>query len=234
MTHHPCGCVTDRDPHSGITRAYEKCVGHAAELAKQPTGEAYYRSIGVLNARGEVREEHYTAELVDALGALPSAGDKWDALEVGCGVSPYVRAVTAAGYCYTGIEPDWWAAKETAVRFGVSVHCDRFTPHSYGPGTFGLILAAHVIEHLPDAPACVRGMAEMLVPGGRLVIVVPDDTDLVNPDHLWFFTTESLYATLGQVGLVVEKMAVRKLIERENFIYCVARKPEERSWPEQS
>lgn len=235
-TIHPCGCLTDIDPGSGVIRSYEKCEFHRREREAQPEGEVYYRSIGVLDDKGDVRVDHYVAELLEGIGEIPKPAQSVHrhlnkALEIGCGVSPYVRAIEAAGYSYTGIEPDVWAANETATRFNVSatrfnvsVLCDWFTPKSFGPESFRLILAAHVIEHLPHAPDAIRGMSGMLSPGGHAVIVVPDDTDLVNPDHNWFFNEESLYMTLRLNRLDVVRMSVLKRIERENFIYCVAKK----------
>ena len=78
----------------------------------------------------------------------------------------------------------------------------------------------------PSAKAeMIRKMAAYLDHGGELWIIVPDDSDPVNPDHLWFFTEATLRSTIEAAGLEVVRMAKRKYIERENFIYCRARKP---------
>lgn len=234
-----CGCTVDTHFESGVTRSLRKCSFHVRELMNQPQGEAYYRSIGVLDVKGEVRCDHYAAELLDAIGEIPKPPTQFatryvpEALEVGCGLSPYVPAIKAAGYQYTGIDPDQWAAAETAKRYGVEVLCDMFSPTRFPPDCFGMILAAHSLEHMPDAPQALLAMSHMLVPGGHLVIVVPDDTDLANPDHLWFFNAETLYATLNRLGLLVVTITERQHIEREKFIYCVARKPET-TWPAKS
>ena len=221
---HPCGCVTGPDPAFGVTRSLEKCPGHVAERAAQPTGEAYYRSIGILDAKGAVREDHYCDELLEGIGQIPPpAGECPLAVEVGCGLSPYVRLVRAAGYAYMGIEPDPWAAAEMGRRFGAAVVQGTWEQfRSKLPAD--LLLCCHALEHMPDAPAALGRFHEMLVPGGHLVLLVPDDTDLVNPDHLWFFSPESLYSLLTLVGFTVPTISVHKRIERENFIYCVARK----------
>jgi hypothetical protein len=54
---------------------------------------------------------------------------------------------------------------------------------------------------------------------------VPDDSDPVNPDHLWHFDERTLRGCVEAAGLVVERLVVRKYIERENFLYVRARKP---------
>lgn len=89
---------------------------------------------------------------------------------------------------------------------------------------YSLLLAAHVLEHLRDAPAAVDLCAGWLLPGGELWIIVPDDTDPVNPEHEWVFTPASLRRCVEDAGLTVERIEVRRRIERERFIYLRARK----------
>ncbi len=223
---HRCGCVTGPDAKSGATRSFQKCHGHVAERAAQPQGEAYYRSIGVLDAAGRVRTDHYAAELLEAVGPLPDPPERSTlAVEVGCGLSPYVPLVRSAGYGYVGVEPDRWAADEMAKRFGAAVIGSTFEAFVYSAVPMvGLVLCCHTLEHMADAPAALSLMSRMLAPGGHLVLIVPDDTDLLNPDHLWFFSPESLYSCLTAAGFEVPTVAVRRHVERENFIYCVARK----------
>lgn len=225
-----CGCVVATDPASGVTRSYEKCPNHVEARRTQPTGERYYRSLGVLDVRGGVRSDHYEQELLDGITELPGPISPYPrALEVGGGLSPYVPMLTKAGYSYTLIEPDVWAAEETIRRFGGRHHVglleDVVTADSRMIGVFDLVLCCHALEHMADAPKAVLTLRDLLVPGGHLVVIVPDDSDLTNPDHLWFFTPESLYSVLTAAGLEVKTVQVRKVVERENFIYVVAGKP---------
>lgn len=82
-----------------------------------------------------------------------------------------------------------------------------------------------MIEHLDDAPAAIAGLAGMLTPGGELWIVIPDDSDPCNPDHVWFFAEASLRRAVELAGLVVARMRSFRRIAREEFIYCRAVKP---------
>lgn len=89
-----------------------------------------------------------------------------------------------------------------------------------------MILSAHSLEHMIDAPAALEKMAEYLAPGGVLYLIVPHGfDDPVNPDHYWFFDTAALDVTMQGAGLIVESMQVRRRVEHERFIYCKARKP---------
>lgn len=234
MTTHPCGCVTAPHPEWGVTHAVSKCDHHVAHLAAQPTGEAYYRTLGVFDEAGNVRHAEYVAELESALGVrfpppVPEwNGRRYDAMvEVGCGVSPYVRAVEAAGYDYLGSDTDEWATARTLIE-GVgrtSVSAEPFDGRRWADNSLGLVLSAHCAEHVPDAPAMLAEFRRILVPGGSLVLVVPDDTDLTNPDHRWFFSAATLARTLVRVGFEVPRLAPRRVVPHELFLYCLARKP---------
>ena len=95
----------------------------------------------------------------------------------------------------------------------------------FPPGCYALILAAHVLEHLDDAPAAAAKCARLLAPGGELWVVVPDDSDPCNPDHVWMGGPDAWRACVEAAGLAVERVAVRRYIQREQFVYIRARKP---------
>jgi SAM-dependent methyltransferase len=60
-------------------------------------------------------------------------------------------------------------------------------------GHFDRILAIHVLEHLPDLPACLRELHRLLHPGrGRLLVVIPTEGSLpyslarkVSAERVW-------------------------------------------------
>ena len=220
-----CGCVNEVDPGSGFLRCAEKCAGHRAG-ARDPAGldEAYYRELGTLAG-----ETAHVAELAEALGPFPRAADpgRSRALEVGCGISPYVEAIRAAGHHYTGLDPSRWACEAMREHQGAAMLASGLTVALAANfvGGFDLVLAAHCLEHLPDGPGGIGLCAVMLRKGGELWIVVPDDSDPLNPDHLFFFTMDTLRSCIERAGLTVERMVMRKYVEHENFIYCRAKKP---------
>lgn len=235
MTTHPCGCVTDVHVPSGVAQSISKCQFHVDFLANQRGGEWYYRHIGVLDDAGEVRRDQYCGQMEDALGQpfpppVPVVNGRRldEAIEVGCGVSPYVRAVEAAGYRYTGVEPDEWATARTLIE-GVgrtSVSAERFDGSRWADNTFGLVLSAHCVEHVEDAPGMLRQFHRILAPGGRLVLLVPDDEDMTNPDHRWFFTPTTLVRALVAAGFEVTKLAPRRVVAHELFLFVLAHKRE--------
>lgn len=221
---HRCGCVIEPDPASGVLRSIEKCPRHSSR-ARDPKelDLAYYAELGAVDAAGAAAEPPHLEELAEALGAFPRGGGR-AALEVGCGASHYVPGLRAAGWAYVGLDASPWAAEWTAGVYGVPAVASTLEAAAFAPGSFGLILAAHCLEHLPDAPGAIRRSAELLSHGGELWIVVPDDSDPFNPDHLWFFTPATLRAAVEAAGLEVLREAAFRRVPHEMFLYLRARK----------
>ena len=219
-----CGCVNEIDPAYGALRSVAKCEDHLRERSESgELGEAYYRSNGALRSDAPAR---YSAELAEALGMFPSP--RWphmEALEIGCGASPYVPALQRAGWAYRGLDASPWACEWMGRRYRVPmVHADF---EAWEPDCQpGLILAAHVFEHMADAPAAIRKCAEMLAPGGQLWVVVPNDDDPLNPDHTWYFSEQSLRSAVMSAGLEGVMIRAFQRIERERFLYLRAVKPQ--------
>jgi SAM-dependent methyltransferase len=223
-----CGCLNTVHAPSGVLRCIVKCDRHKA-MARRPEtlDEAYYTSLGVLKD-GKIMADPYLRQLTEALGPIPESfdSDTEFALEIGCGVSPYADAIEAAGWTYDAVDSSYWAIQWMVAHTGTTLGCGRFEDVDEGP-IFGFILAAHVFEHLDDAPGAIAKCYRLLEPGGWLWLIVPDDSDPVNPDHQWFFTEQTLRRCLESAGFSVERLVMRKYIERESFLYCAARKDNE-------
>ena len=218
-----CGCINEILPPHDLLHCVHKCPEHSAMRRDPATlDEAYYRENGALD---EGAPERYVGQLTEALGPIPRAPFPTAlAIEIGCGASPYISALRAARWQYLGIDPSPWVAEWARREHHATVVTGDWK--GFDPGARArLILAAHVFEHLDDAPAAIAKAARLLAPGGELWLIVPDDEDPCNPDHTFFFDERSLRSCLEAAGLVVERMAVRRYIEREQFIYCRARKP---------
>lgn len=212
----------------GVMKSILKCDHHKAmqrEIGE--LGEAYYQELG--SATGV---PPHVAEFEDCFGKIePVNRDYPFALEIGAGASHYVPMITDANWLYVACEPSRWARQWMMNRY-----CDRFiqlnnaTWESFNGDDcefrkYGMILSAHSLEHMIDAPAALEKMAEYLSPGGVLYLIIPHGSDdPVNPDHYWFFDTAALDVTIQRAGLIVESMQVRRRVEHERFIYCKARK----------
>lgn len=227
---YPCGCINFVRP-DGLMKSSEKCPAHRREARDPATLDAaYYRQFGVIDEACRPRPTPHVAEMVEALGEFPPAppsGPRAVALEVGGGPSPYVGAIRAAGYAYAAIEPSAWAARWMQDYHRAPTLEARFedVEPEWFRRPYALILAAHSIEHMTDAPGAIRKAAGLLAPGGELWVVVPDDSDPLNADHLWFFAPATLRACLESAGLVVERLVARRRVPHELFLYARARRP---------
>lgn len=218
----PCGCVNETDPVSGVTKNTSKCQWHKDRQGRG--GLAYYEELGCLRNGKAILTNHIREfkEALDLMGAS-SEFEEGKCLEIGAGVGTYIPWVESEGLDYEAIEPDQAAAAFIVSHYGVSAWPHDF--ESYCLSTdyrFDLILAAHVLEHLKDSPAAIQLIHDRLNPGGRALLLIPDDTDQTNSDHLWFYSPKTFLGVLQRAGFVDIRMCVRRIISKENFIYASA------------
>jgi SAM-dependent methyltransferase len=209
---------------TGARYSVRKCEEHRAQQhAAEAIDETYYANFGLVRA-GRLIPTAHVQEMGEALGFFEPPTGSRVALEIGCGVSPYVPALVAAGWRYLGLDESPWACRFTWEVHGWPCVCESW--ESYQPaGPFGLILSAHCLEHVQDAPLALAKMAQSLEPGGLLYLLVPDDEQPLNPDHRWFFREESMAAMVANAGFAVEATVRRRYSSIEDFLYCRARKP---------
>ncbi len=220
-----CGCVNEIHGPTGFLRCVSKCDGHVREShADLEAGESYYEKLGSLR-EGEAVGGSYLREISEVLGDFPPAIPGAVALEVGPGISPYASTLIELGYRYECLESSSFAVQWMSKRFGLDLKETDAESSEIHESHYDLILAAHSIEHLVDAPRMLLRMAAALKPGGELWVVVPNDDDPINPGHIWFPNEVSLKSCLEACGLDVVAVASRRIIEREEFIYVRARRP---------
>lgn len=92
-------------------------------------------------------------------------------LDVGCGDGLFMPVLARFGDPF-GVETDEGLLTRNGP-YRARIHVGPFDA-SYQPAErFGLILALDVVEHVHDAPAFLRRVAELLEPGGWFVATVP-------------------------------------------------------------
>ena len=103
-------------------------------------------------------------------GHRPAAG--WGSiLDVGCGDGLFFDQLVRFGQVW-GVESDVTLVPADSRHRG-RLHLGPFDS-TFKPGRrFGLVLMLDVLEHLPDPVAALRKAADLLEPGGRVLITVP-------------------------------------------------------------
>jgi SAM-dependent methyltransferase len=133
---------------------------------------------------------------------IPSSGS---VIEIGCGLGS-VGAMLARTHDYLGVEPDPEAFEVAVRRVNGTGRVLNVTVEDAPPGTFDVVCAFEVLEHIDDDVAAARAWAERVAPGGRLVVTVPADPDRfgatdVKAGHYRRYTREGLRAVLEKAGL---------------------------------
>ena len=112
---------------------------------------------------------------------LPASGR---ILEVGAGLGMLSSYLRKLGHDVTALEPslsgfDFFAGiqavvlEEAATDLPVlHIRAEELNPSAHG--TFQFIFSVNVLEHIPDAPGAMRGMASVLTPGGRMWHTCPN------------------------------------------------------------
>lgn len=136
-------------------------------------------------------------------------------LDVGCGFGETLGYHQARGCEVHGVEADQ-NIRRVAEKYGYSVHVGLFAPDVYTPGYFDCVTLDQVIEHVTDPVKTLRGIEQVLKPGGLAILSTPNASGLgcrlfgrywINwhtPYHLQFFSLRSMKVAAERAGLVLE------------------------------
>ena len=94
-------------------------------------------------------------------------------LDVGCGSGDLLEHFARRGWATYGIDPSR-AAVDAASRRGAEVHHGTVDNQPWPAEFFQAITFQHSLEHIPDPISALRRTRSLLVPGGSLVIEVPN------------------------------------------------------------
>lgn len=209
-----CRCCVEVQTF-GARRAVAKCFTHVQASINHREGPEYY---------AECAGHNHVQEFINGFGGEIEPGNGKKLLEIGCGISSYVDMVKQKGYIYSGIDTSEYAVNKMRES-GHDVHQIGATDEAICRFSPDVILAPHILEHLQDAPQALRMWVGMLPRGGRLYLIIPDDTDLCNPDHWWFFNEMAIRQYLQHAGMQIESSKMKRVVKHENFIYVKVRKP---------
>lgn len=146
-------------------------------------------------------------------------------LDAGAGRGRFVAAARAAGWSAEGVEPSLRGVEAARAAYGVEL---EQTTVEEAAGRYDAVSLWHVLEHLEDPGAALAHVAELLEPGGLLLVGVPNLASfqarlgrerwfhLDLPRHRTHFTPAGLRALLERRGFTVEREQ-QALLEHNPF-----------------
>ena len=136
-------------------------------------------------------------------------------LDIGCGRGVFLEILRGRGHAVRGTE----LSEATAANAlpGIPVDPGEVRAGRYAPESFDLISIWHVLEHDQRPDEVLRACHEFLVPGGALMIAVPNFASvqarigrelwfhLDLPRHIFQFTPTTLKRLLAESGYEIER-----------------------------
>jgi SAM-dependent methyltransferase len=141
-------------------------------------------------------------------------------LDVGCGTGEVLGVAKLRGWRGVGVEPVAESVEIARAR-GVEVRHAMLEKSDLEQGSFDVVSAFHVLEHMSEGTAFLRSIARWARPGGHVLIEVPNwrgfhrrssgaDWPSLRPlEHIAHYSPKTLASTFARAGL--EPVKVRTL-----------------------
>jgi len=142
-------------------------------------------------------------------------------LDVGCGMGFFLEVARGWNWDVKGVEISPYASAHCREKVGLDVHTGTLDSAGYQNGYFDVITAFDVLEHLTDLPGFLSSIKRVLKKDGTFIVIVPNyhspvfqldriicglkKAPMPNiPEHLTYFTAETLKGLFENNGLRVE------------------------------
>jgi 2-polyprenyl-3-methyl-5-hydroxy-6-metoxy-1,4-benzoquinol methylase len=155
-------------------------------------------------------------------------------LDVGCSTGILLQAAKEMSYEVYGVEPSRWAVDYVKAKLGLEdVFCGSLETYPAQEGYFDVVTLMDVIEHLPNPRHSLEIIRRLLKPEGKIIILTPDIGSFtaklfksawwcIIPEHLFYFSRETLKHLLDQTGFVIEKQrSIGRTFNLSHWIYKV-------------
>lgn len=187
--------------------------------------------------RGRFAIDSFTAEVEQRGFKSWAKGDRASAfrwvprnvrvLDIGCGMGTTLAYHRNRGCEAVGVEADE-NVRPIAERYGLDIHWGIFNAAMFPPASFDYVTLDQVAEHVGDPLSFFRDVAQILKPGGKVIVTTPNANSLGarlfgrrwlhwhTPYHLQFFTSRSMQRVAKHAGL---EFVSRKVITASDWQY---------------
>jgi len=140
-------------------------------------------------------------------------------LEIGCGLG-HLLGWLAEKYSIYGIDVNPWALRDASrnVPEGNFLLLSAEDMGIFPDGIFQVVIAKHVVEHLPDPEGAIAEMSRVLAPGGLLLLATPNTSSITrsikkrdwigyqDPTHVSLWSPEAWLGTLERYQIAPRKV----------------------------
>jgi len=164
-----CGTIQKQvslDDYTAINPTYDP--GHYLDSENLETVERF------------LAVEHKKNELVRLVGNRGLDNAPRNFLDVGCGMGGFLLAARGLGFDVLGFEPSESHARVARTLFNLPVRSEYFSSGVLGDQKFDVIMLAHVIEHIFWPKSFMTELANVLKPGGKLIVITPNAGSLIS------------------------------------------------------
>lgn len=198
----------------------------AAELESH-YGEEYYTG-GVFHDYIGEREERVASARAhcDLLAQLAPRGRL---LDVGCAAGFFLEAA-ATRWEVTGVEFSPYAADFARRTLGHRVLTGDIASVDLDAASFEVVTLWNTIEHMSDPVNALARVAEVAAPGGLVVITtgnvsgpiarrsLPEWDLMAPPEHLFFFSPQTITRLLHEAGLTVRRIVQDGIVAHDGLL----------------
>jgi len=142
-------------------------------------------------------------------------------LDVGCGRGTLLNELKRRGWTAVGTDWNLENAKQVNERFDIKVLGGESALDCLCPDSFHAISILHVLEHDQDPKDMLKKVHRLVIPGGRLLVGVPNGKSLIRsifgrfwmgydvPRHRFVFTPKSLKVIMEEAGFTIDRISGR-------------------------
>jgi 2-polyprenyl-3-methyl-5-hydroxy-6-metoxy-1,4-benzoquinol methylase len=148
---------------------------------------------------------------------VPQRSPSGRLLDIGCGNGRFLANMQLLGWDVRGVEPDRTSAQLASRLCGVQIYPDVETA-LHGEQPFQVITMNHVFEHIRDPQSTLAQVWQLLRPGGKLAICLPNWKSAAHrifgrywrtlepPRHVLMYEPHGLAKLVGEMGFIVDKV----------------------------
>jgi 2-polyprenyl-3-methyl-5-hydroxy-6-metoxy-1,4-benzoquinol methylase len=191
---------------------------NSPRLDDEQLGQLYGRNYYFFHRKDPGEIARIVPMYLRTVALVASQVDVKRSLDIGCGRGYLPAVMKHLGWDSRAVEISPAAGDYARQRFGIDVFSGTVEQYARSPqaGTFPLVTAIDVIEHVPSPRSFIEAIARIVEPGGRLIIDTPNaaahniqvkgtEWQGFNPFHIYLFTVQNLKRLLEQHGCTVDR-----------------------------